>query len=880
MGEVLRKIGWIACLLLVALSASHLGCVGEDDPPRAQVDEAVLASVADGAEAPFWVVLAERADLRAAYSIDDWDARGRFVIERLKDVAERSQRGVIGAIRARGATPRPHWIANAVRTSGRRDLVDELARRPEVQAIVSDVAFSIPAPIGGGPGASGTPEWNIARIRADQVWSKLGDGDGIVVGSIDSGVAFEHEALVRQYRGNLGNGVFKHDYNFWDPSRICGPPGSPPCDNNGHGTHTMGTIVGGDGLGPLEQDIGVAPGARWITAKGCESLACSLAALVSSGEWMLAPTDLHGNDPKPSLRPHVINNSWGGPGGDPIFRDIVRAWRAAGMAPVFAIGNAGPACGTAASPGDYPESFGVGATDMMDEIAPFSSRGPAAPIFDRIIKPDATAPGVDVRSSIPGGYAVFSGTSMAAPHVTGTLALLWSVAPDLLGDVQRSFDLIRRTALDRPSFDCGGARDGDPNNTYGDGRIDALRAVLAARPSAGKLVGKVFEAGTGRPLEHATILATRRDDGLTRSTSSDEEGAYTMSLPVDRGHRRETYRLVAKAFGYEPATASVGIEKDETAFRAFRLSPVRRASLTGIVRDDRGRPLAGASVEVLGTPLERVTTDDDGFYRIPGVPADRYRVRVTLDGCHEERTRPVVVRRDTRADFTLGARRDRFGYRCERIPLDWVDATDVLPLVGNDATRSIPLPFSFPLYGRSYDAAHVSTNGFLSFREPDAAPANVPIPDPRAPNAAIYPFWNDLIVDQDSAIKTRVIGAAPHRVFVIEFEDVTFFLDLTMRITFEVKLHERTGEIVFSYLRAPGLGNGGVATLGIEDKRGNDAFQYSFARPVITEGLSIRFEPPRRERRHEHALHAGDGLPVPDATISTPQGAFLAGAVE
>ncbi len=577
MGKILRKIGWIACVLVVASSFSQLGCSGGDDPPQAHVDEGVLASMADGADATYWVVFNERADLRAAPTIKDWDTRGQFVFEALKAVAERSQRGVRSLVRARGAAHRAHWIINVMQVTGTRDLMYEIARRPEVEAIVLDGAFSIPPPVDDGTGPGDEVEWNIARIRADKVWSAFGDGDGIVVGSIDTGVQFDHEALVRQYRGNLGDGRFVHDYNFWDPLQICGPPGSPPCDNDGHGTHTMGTIAGGDGLGPFEDDIGVAPGVKWITAKGCEPTSCSFAALVSSGEWMLAPTDLLGRNPKPSRRPHLINNSWGGDPGNPFFRGIVKAWRAAGMAPVFANGNAGPACGTAGSPADYPESFGVGATDRMDEIAPFSSRGPSA--FGPI-KPDASAPGVEVRSSVPGGYAIFSGTSMAAPHVTGTLALVWSAAPDLIGDIGKSFELIRRTAVNRRSFECGGAADGDPNNTYGDGRIDAFRAVAASERVAGKLIGTVIGARTGRRVEHAMIVAKRRDDGLKRSTFTDEAGAYAMSLPVAPAHRLEVYDVVVTAFGYEPAAARVAIRNDEITVRAFRLVPLRRFDLS------------------------------------------------------------------------------------------------------------------------------------------------------------------------------------------------------------------------------------------------------------------------------------------------------------
>src|SRR5690606_18118605 len=157
-------------------------------------------------------------------------------------------------------------------------------------------------------------EWGLSNIRAPEAWEAFGaQGEGIVVANIDTGVQFDHPALVNQYRGNLG-GSFDHNYNWFDPAGVCGSPESGPCDNADHGTHTMGTIVGDDLAG---NQIGVAPRARWIAAKGCEDLNCSNEALLSSGQWLLAPTDLNGENPRPDLRPNIINNSWSGFAGDP-----------------------------------------------------------------------------------------------------------------------------------------------------------------------------------------------------------------------------------------------------------------------------------------------------------------------------------------------------------------------------------------------------------------------------------------------------------------------------------------------------------------------------------------------------------------------------------
>ena len=154
-------------------------------------------------------------------------------------------------------------------------------------------------------------------------------GENVVVANIDTGVQFDHPALVQQYRGNNGDGTFDHNYNWFDAQKLCGSP-SRPCDGGGHGTHTMGTMVGDDG-DPGPNQIGVAPRARWIATNGC----CAVDALMSSFQWLMAPTDLAGQNPSPERRAHVVNNSWGGPSGDPLFQAAVQAWVAAGIFPSF-----------------------------------------------------------------------------------------------------------------------------------------------------------------------------------------------------------------------------------------------------------------------------------------------------------------------------------------------------------------------------------------------------------------------------------------------------------------------------------------------------------------------------------------------------------------
>lgn len=181
---------------------------------------------------------------------------------------------MIAVLAKAGADYKPYWIVNAIWANGDGALVNELSALPEVRRIAADRSIALPEPIPAPEESQvNAVEWNIDRINAPAVWSTFGDtGEGIVVANIDSGVQFDQPALAGQYRGNLWGGNFDQNYNWFDPSNICGNPSMEPCDNNGHGTHTMGTIVGDDGGA---NQIGVAPGARFIMAKGCETNSCS-----------------------------------------------------------------------------------------------------------------------------------------------------------------------------------------------------------------------------------------------------------------------------------------------------------------------------------------------------------------------------------------------------------------------------------------------------------------------------------------------------------------------------------------------------------------------------------------------------------------------------
>jgi hypothetical protein len=499
-----------------------------------EVAPEVWNALAAEGQARVIITLGQEPDLSGASEITDWAERGQYVYDVLQAHFERYGEGLRSWLEAAGADPRPLVAGNAIAATVDEPVLRALTGRPEVTRVELDRPVPVaPASVEAGLEEPQAVEWNIAKIRADDVWNQLGvTGEGVTVGNIGTGVVYTHEALVSQYRGNLGGGSFDHNYNWFD--FVNGQPA--PYDDSYHSTFGMGIVVGDDGG---DNQIGVAPGAKWIAVKACNSAgACSDSDLLAAMDWMLAPTDLNGENPDPAKRPQVVLNMWGGGQCDSFFRPQLMAWRAAGMLPVFAIGGGGPGCGTVASPGDLPESFTAGATDSNDIIAPFSARGPSC--FDEI-KPETAAPGVNIRSSYnDGGYFTGSGTSWSAAHLAGTAALVLSADPMLGPDGAET--IIEETALCIEDLSCGGTPCPDgANNVYGWGRIDAFEAVsatlgggdalpwLSQTPTAGAVM-----PGEGMPVAirfDATGLEFGTYQGLLDVESNDPVTPH-VSLPV------------------------------------------------------------------------------------------------------------------------------------------------------------------------------------------------------------------------------------------------------------------------------------------------------------------------------------------------------------
>ena len=471
----------LTCLLLASVLAAGIAAAAE--PVDFKIAPWLAARLAGGAEEGFLVLFDDDAGVARTVS----GAHGRkAVYEALTQRARATQASLRASLAAQGIPFRPLYLVNGLAVRGNLALARRIASRSDVVRIVGDpkvrgIETSLFTPAPGSPDAI---EWGVTRVNADDVWTFDGKrGEGIVVASADTGVEWTHPAIQSKYRGWNGSAA-SHDFNWFDAIADT----VEPLDDNNHGTHTTGTMVGDDGG---TNQIGVAPGAKWIACRNMDHGNGQPSTYIACNQFFLAPYP-HGGDPEtdgnPALAPDIINNSWSCPASEGcdafVLESSFAALRAAGILAVAAAQNSGPGCSTVNDPpGIYEEALVAGASDINNVLASFSSRGPVTADGSGRMRPDIAAPGVSVRSSIRGGgYSSFSGTSMASPHTAGAAALLWSAKPQVRGLIGITRCLLERSAtgvltLGSPQT-CGGTTAASrPNNFWGYGLVDAYGAI-------------------------------------------------------------------------------------------------------------------------------------------------------------------------------------------------------------------------------------------------------------------------------------------------------------------------------------------------------------------------------------------------------------------
>jgi uncharacterized repeat protein (TIGR01451 family) len=655
------RIGYI--LISVATALAALFCLGfvvtalagpakavTTNPPK--IDPAIaqyMTTVADPA-APirFIVYLNPTAKLSDDQSPNSKLVRRVEVIQQLQHAADTSQqpvRRLLDKLTADGTVQayQPLWIVNAIAVTGNTAALESIVQQPNVARIMLDeqrgyfdqrpslISDSAAISTGfiTGLAANATEEnWGIKRVRAAHAWHGLGiNGEGVTVAIMDTGVDWQHPDLLTNYRGNLGGGAADHNGNWFHAAT---PSLTIPIDLHGHGTHVAGTAVGQNG-------IGVAPGAKWIAVAIADANGLIFDSAVHAAfQWLLAPA---GN---PALAPDVVNNSWGLSGDNPIFYPDVRALQAAGIVPVFAAGNNGPLPNSVNAPASYTNTLSVGASDDGEAVTWFSSRGPSPLTAEP--KPQLVAPGTRILSAYPGtAYQLFNGTSMATPHVAGTLALMMQANPALTQ--QRAADLLANSAVPLSST--------IPNDNDGWGRLDAYAAVVEAANSdpfvdrrPGLVQGVVSAAEDGRPLANATITITT-PSGQLLTFNTDTNGQYHAWLQPG------TYDLEAALFGYRPASSDrLTVRNGETIVSPITLEKTPAGTVSGAIRQaGDGRPLA-ATLEIGGAQI-RVIVGADGIFSV-SLPGGAYKLTARIPG-YRLTQRNAVVRAGevTSIDFVM-----------------------------------------------------------------------------------------------------------------------------------------------------------------------------------------------------------------------------------
>ena len=498
-------IGVLLCFSAITLAVFALGKASAQPrsvpAPASKIAPWVIEHTANGQQAEFLVMLADQADLSGAASLPSKADKGRYVYKTLLSKSQSTQGPILQWLSENNIEYQSFYIINAILVKGgNRQIAEALAARPDVASldgnpvIHNDLPQPEPVEMSYGPKVPATIEPGILYTHAPQVWALGYTGQNIVIASADTGVRWTHNALKPHYRGwdgvNANHNLNWHDSIHNSVGNPCGNDSQFPCDDFFHGSHTTGTAIGDDGSG---NQIGMAPGAKWIGCRNMDVGNGTPARYMECMEWFLAPYPLNCTPAQgdPTKAPDITINSWSCPASEgcsaSTLQAAVEAQAAAGIMMVAAAQNSGPSCSTVTDPpGIYAAAYSAGAlTTGTDTIASFSSRGPVTVDGSGRIKPDICAPGTNTRSASnasDSAYTTASGTSMATPHIAGAMGLFWCAFPSLRHQITASRDALDNAAVHIASTLCGAA--GPPNNVYGWGRVDIAAATSSPRKAA------------------------------------------------------------------------------------------------------------------------------------------------------------------------------------------------------------------------------------------------------------------------------------------------------------------------------------------------------------------------------------------------------------
>jgi subtilisin family serine protease len=491
---------------LIATSALVLGLLAGIPAPTSAVtaDEPMLDVI---------VHLRPHTDLTSVSRKGNQRVRRSSVIAALKATADSAQRPLrrdLARLAAKGQVERvrPFWISDAIALRATRTVLDAIRSRPEVVSVTSDETFSPPTAT-----ASSQPvSANLSEVGADNLWAQGVTGAGVVVAILDTGVDVDHPDLAGRWRGGS---------NSWFDPYAQHP--ITPIDLSGHGTSVTGIVLGGGASGSA---IGMAPDARWIAARVFDDQGRGTSSAIHAAlQWVTDPD----NDPATDDAADVVNNSWafGAPGCNLEFQPDLIALRALDILPVFAAGNGGPYPQSSYSPANYPEGFAVGSVNGLDAVMSSSSRGPSACGGRSRSYPDVVAPGSAIPTAdLYGLWTTASGTSMAAPHVAGALALLLSGHPGLTASAQEA-------ALLGGAVDLGPT---GPDDNYGSGRLDTRASwdLVGPTDAIGPTTSNVRVAPDPSNFSVSPVVVATADDTASGGSAVTDAEAF-VDLPGSDG---------------------------------------------------------------------------------------------------------------------------------------------------------------------------------------------------------------------------------------------------------------------------------------------------------------------------------------------------------
>jgi len=802
------------------------------------------------------------------------------VITALKENAENTQSSLKNYLSVKSSTSdvftfQSFWISNMFVVEAKPQIINELMNRPDVAEIDLDAILELDRPKEVEDYVDGieSVEPGLKIINAHLLWAQGITGQGRLVMDIDTGVHPNHPALNFKWRGTH----VPSSQAWFDPLGT-----TVPSDCDGHGSHTMGTMVG---YSPSTGDtVGVAPDAEWIAAKTiCSSPHTSNS--VAAFQWAIDPD---GNPATITDMPDVINNSWYDPDitdeCSGIYKTTLDAVEAAGIAVVFSAGNNGSGASTITKPKNInTNNVNVMCTAAIDgnayiggntnPIADFSSRGPSlcGGTGSLLIKPEVSAPGVNVRSSGSStGYTVLSGTSMASPHVAGAVALLKQFAPNLTG--KQILEALYNTAVD-----LGAA--GEDNN-YGRGLIDVYAAFLSLGTPDSTSPDAITDLSVVSPTSNSLTLQWTvpydssmngvRGYDIRYSTSPINDTTTfnnAIQLPytelADTTGATEVYLVEGLDFAtpYYFSIKSKDVWSNWSDLSNSASGTTLGAPQIAVSPDSIHHIMHSLDVVIDTITISNVSTNPSTLdfsvslqnNTFPeGLISTRVLPKVNVLANENEVSSKFNPKENPGISIEGTGGPDLFGYK-------WIDSNDPNgpQYVWDDITASgtlatnwvstgsfdpkdegysgpFSLGFNFKFYGQEKNQIYVSSNGLILFNTVSTdIYTNAQIPTTAIPNEYIAPFWDDLDGVSSGTVHYKQDGTK----FIVQYTGWHKYSN-TGSLTFQIVL-EQNGRITIYYNNMNATLTS--ATVGIENAAGDDGLQVAYNAAYVANNLALMF---------------------------------------